>query len=103
MINRKYGKLILDKRVGMRKASSGRPQQIDEEDEQFILQCIEEKATANGRRHDAVLYTGHRVKKKDFLKLANYSIISRGLLNQQLQFSTAEDQQTRGAYRLRNI
>ena len=71
MINRKYGRLILDKRVGMRKASSGRPQQIDEEDEQFILQCIEEKATANGRRHDAVLYTGHRVKKKDFLKLFN--------------------------------
>lgn len=79
MINRKYRKLIVDKRVGMRKASSGRPQQIDEEDEQFILQSIEEKATAHGRRHDAVLYTGHRVKKKDFLKLANYSRISRGL------------------------
>lgn len=79
MINRKYRKLVLENRVGMRKASSGRPQQIDEEDEQFILQCIEEKATAHGRRHDAVLYTGHRVKKKDFLKLANYSRMSRGL------------------------
>ncbi|CAB3978158.1 RNA-directed DNA polymerase from transposon X-element [Paramuricea clavata] len=71
--------MIVDKIVGMRKASSGRPQQIDEEDAQFILQCIEEKATAHGRRHDSVLYTGHRAKKKDFLKLANYSRISRGL------------------------
>lgn len=63
----------------MRRASSGRPQIIDEEDEQFVLRCIEEKSTAHGRRHNAVLYTGHRVKKRDFLKLANYSRISRGL------------------------
>ena len=79
MVNRKYRNLIMEERVGLRKASSGRPQVIDEEDEKFVLQCIEEKSTAHGRRHDAVLYTGHRVKKRDFLRLANYSRISRGL------------------------
>ena len=79
MVNRKYRNLIMEERVGLRKASSGRPQVIDEEDETFVLQCIEEKSTAHGRRHDAVLYTGHRVKKRDFLRLANYSRISRGL------------------------
>eukprot|EP00794_Sanderia_malayensis_P008470 gene8470-9377_t len=72
MVNRKYRNLVMEERVGLRRASSGRPQVIDEQDEQFVLQCIEEKSTAHGRRHGAVLYTGHRVKKRDFLRLANY-------------------------------
>ena len=63
----------------MRKASVGRPRAFDEEDEKFILQCIEQKATAHGRRHDPDMYTGRRVKKRDFKKLANTSRLSRGL------------------------
>ena len=79
MVSRKYSKLVVEHRVGMRKASSGRPQALDEEDEKFILECVEQKSTAHGRRHDAVMYTGRRVKKRDFKNLANYSRISRGL------------------------
>ena len=62
----------------MRKASSARPQALDE-DEKFILECIEQKSTTHGHRHDAVMYTGQRVKKGDFKNLANCSRISRGL------------------------
>lgn len=79
MVSRKYEQIIVERRVGMRRASSGRPKSLDEVDESFLLDCIEHKSTAHGRRHDAVMYTSHRVKKRDFLKLANYSRLSRGL------------------------
>eukprot|EP00794_Sanderia_malayensis_P003753 gene3753-4275_t len=79
MIKRKKQQLIKDRRIGLPKTRSGRPQMLDETDEQYILQCIESKATAHGRRHDNVMYMHHRVKKKDFLKLANNSRIARGL------------------------
>ena len=46
----------------------GRPQSLDEEDERFVLECIENKATARGHCHDPVLYLNHRMKR-DFLKL----------------------------------
>ena len=79
MVSRKIKRLNMNHRLGMRKTSTGRPRLLDEQDEKFILDCIEQKATAHGRRHDAVMYTGKRVKKKDFLKLANFSRLSRGL------------------------
>ncbi len=79
MVRQQYKKDVVQRRIGMRKASTGRPKALDEEDEKFILECIENKATAHGRRHDPVLYMNHRVKKRDFLKLANYSRHSRGL------------------------
>ena len=71
--------MIQENRLGLRKASTGRPLSLDDEDEQFILSCIESKSTAHRRRHDSVMYLHHRVKKSDFLKLANYNRISRGL------------------------
>ena len=79
MINRQYKKDIIKKRIGLRKQSTGRPQSLDEGDERFVLECIENKATAHGRRHDPVLYLNHRVKKRDFLKLVNYNRARRGL------------------------
>lgn len=79
MIKRKKHQLIMARRIGLPRSRSGRPQMLDETDEQYILQCIESKATAHGRRHDNVMYMSHRVKKKDFLKLANNSRIARGL------------------------
>lgn len=60
MVRRQCRKNILQQRIGMRKASSGRPKSLDEEDEKFILDCIENKATDHGRQHDAVLYMNHR-------------------------------------------
>ena len=68
-----------EERIGRRKKSMRRPRILDEIDERFILDCIENKSTAHGRRHDAVMYTNHRVKKRDFKRIANYSRVSRGL------------------------
>ena len=79
MVKRTQKQLIEENRLGLRKSSSGRPMSLDEEDEKFILNCIESKSTAHGRRHDAVMYLQHRVKKANFLKLANYNRLARGL------------------------
>ena len=47
--------------------------------EQFLLESITEKATAHGRRHDSVMYLNHKVKKKDFLRIVNFSHKCRDL------------------------
>ena len=39
----------------------------------------EDKTTVHGRRHETVLYTHHRVKERDLLKLANYRRLKQGL------------------------
>eukprot|EP00794_Sanderia_malayensis_P009595 gene9595-10582_t len=79
MVNRASIKLVREKRLGLRKKSVGRPRGIDEEDEKFLLRCIESKTTAHGRRSDQVMYTNHRVKKRDFIKLVNYHRHQRNL------------------------
>ena len=79
MIKRTQKQLICENRLAYRKKSTGRPVFMDAIDEKFVLECIETKATAHGRRHDAVMYLNHRVKKKDFLKLVNYSRQRRNL------------------------
>ena len=61
----------------MRRKASGRSLAMDSLDEQFVLNCIESKTTAHGRRQDQVMYTGRRVKKRDFLRLVNYYRLQR--------------------------
>ncbi|XP_070561926.1 uncharacterized protein [Ptychodera flava] len=70
--------LIDEQRIKKRKLGAGAKQRLDHDDEVFIAKAIEEKSSAHGRRHDTVLYHGHRVKKRDFLALANYSLSKRG-------------------------
>ena len=70
--------LIEENRVKRRKRSTGAPKALDSEDEELIRKAIEDKSTTHGRRHDAVMYTNHRVKKKDFLTIANYYLYKRG-------------------------
>ena len=48
------------------------------DDEDFIAKAIEDKASYHGRRHDTVLYTSQRVKKKNLLTIANYRLAQRG-------------------------
>ena len=79
MVKREKNKLIINYRLGLRALGSGRKEEMDETDENFSLTCIQNKATAHGRRHDSVLYLNHRVKKKDLLKLVNHSRADRGL------------------------
>lgn len=70
--------LLEENRVKRRRKSTGAPRALDSEDEELIRKAIEDKSTAHGRRHDAVMYVNHRVKKKDFLTIANYSLYKRG-------------------------
>ena len=51
---------------------------MDEDDEDMLLKCIEEKTTAHGRRGDKVMYSAHRVKTRNFVKLVNYNHAMRG-------------------------
>ena len=59
-------------------SNQGPKLQLDEEDEEFIAKAIEDKSSYHGRRHDTVLYTGQRVKKKNPLSIANYRLAQRG-------------------------
>ncbi|XP_070580686.1 uncharacterized protein [Ptychodera flava] len=70
--------LLEENRIKRRKLGAGAPQLLDSEDEMFIAKAVEDKSTAHGRRHDITLYSNHRVKKRHFLSLANYSLIKRG-------------------------
>ncbi|CAB4042502.1 Transient receptor potential cation channel subfamily A member 1 [Paramuricea clavata] len=44
------------------------------DDEEFVAKSIEDKSTNHGRRHDLVMYTNRRVKKRDLLNIANYRL-----------------------------
>ena len=78
-IKRTAAALIEDNRIKSRKLGAGAPMKMDEEDEIILEKCIEEKASAHGRRHDTVLYTGHRVRKRDPLRIVSYSRARTGL------------------------
>ncbi|CAC5421437.1 unnamed protein product [Mytilus coruscus] len=69
---------ILHSMDSKRKLGAGPKEEIDEEDEDFLLNCIESKATAHGRRHDSVLYLNHSVRKRDFKNIVNHFRISQG-------------------------
>lgn len=70
--------LIDSNRVKKRKLGAGAPSLLDSEDEEFIANAIASKSTCHGRRHEATLFTNHRVKKRHFLSLAHYSLMRRG-------------------------
>ena len=78
-MQRVQSKLINKRRIGKRRKGAGLHLSLDKIDETFLVQCINDKATAHGRRHDSVLYLNHRVKKKDFVKIVNFSRDKRKL------------------------
>ena len=59
------------------KTTQGNNCLIDSEDEDFIAKSIKDKATYHGQRHDLVMYTNRRVKKRDLLNIANYGLASK--------------------------
>ena len=77
-VKRLTKKLFIKNRMKNRKLGAGAKRALDSEDEEFIANAIESKSTAHGRIHDPVLYTGHRVKHRDLLSIANYSLYKRG-------------------------
>ena len=79
MLKRQASSLIESNRLKRRKLSNQGPKpKLDEEDEDFIAKAIEDKSSYHGRRHDTVLYTGQRMKKKNLLSIANYRLAQRG-------------------------
>ncbi|CAB4010188.1 RNA-directed DNA polymerase from transposon X-element [Paramuricea clavata] len=78
MKNRRAVKLFEAKRIKRRaKTTQGNTCLIDSDDEDFIAKCIEDKATYQGRRHDLIMYTNKRVKKRDLLNIANYRLLQK--------------------------
>ena len=49
-------KLITTKRLKARRTGQGRKSIVSEEAQRYVAKCVEEKATAHGRRHTSVLY-----------------------------------------------
>ena len=54
---------------------------LDDVDERFVLECMDNKSAAHERRHDVVMRTGRRIKKGDFLKFSIFSKTRRNLKN----------------------
>ena len=71
-------KLAQENRLKNKRLGAGLKPLLDSDDEEFIARAIESKSTAHGRRHDSVFYTGHCVKHRDLLSIANYSLYKRG-------------------------
>lgn len=71
-------RLVAEQRITERSLGAGRKQELDSEDEEWLVKCIEDKATIHGRRHESVLYTHHRVKCRDLLNIANYRRFNQG-------------------------
>ena len=79
MNKRRYYKTANNYRLVRRKCSLGQLKVLDDVDERFVLEYIENKSTAHRRRYDAVMYTRRRVETRDFLKATNFSRTRRDL------------------------
>ena len=77
-VRRTAHRLVAEQRITRRSLDAGRKQELDSEDEEWLLKCIEDKATINGRQHESVLYKHHRVKTRDLLNIANYRRYKQG-------------------------
>ena len=77
-VRRTARRLVAEQRITRRSLDAGRKRELDSEDEEWLLKCIEDKATINGRQHESVLYTHHRVKTRDLLNIANYCRYKQG-------------------------
>jgi hypothetical protein len=79
MRRRKATQIIEEQRVKRRKLSTqGAPRKLDDEDEEFLAKCVEDKATYHGRRHNPVMYTNRRVKSRDLVNIANKRLQDAG-------------------------
>ena len=78
MQKRKAVEMFEERRIKSRVITNqGRPTLLDSDDEEFVAKSIEDKATYHGRRHDLVMNTNRKVKKRDLLNIANYKLICR--------------------------
>ena len=79
MTKRKATQLIEIERVKRRKLDhQGAPRKLNEEDEEFLAKCVEDKAMYHGRRDNTVMYTNRKVKSRDLLTIANHWLEQEG-------------------------
>ena len=78
MVGRTASNLSEERRVKRRKLRGGAPSKLDSENERFIANAIESKATYHGRRHGTIMYTNRRVKSRDLKNIANHNLRNRG-------------------------
>ena len=65
-------------RMKRRRPGAGAKRKMTEEEEQFVAECIEEKASIHGRRSEGVLFYNKRIKQKDLLSLVNCKRMKMG-------------------------
>ena len=65
-------------RLKRRRAGAGAKRKMSEEEEIFLSECIEERASIHGRRSEGVLFYGKRLKQKDLLSIVNYKRLKMG-------------------------
>ena len=58
-------------RIKRRRLGQGRPETIDDDEEEFVARCIEPKATYHGRRKETTVFLNRRVRRKDLLRIVN--------------------------------
>ena len=78
MQRRRAIKVFKDWRMKKRARTNQGKALLDSDDKEFVAKSIEDKATYHGQRHDMVMYTNRRVKKRDLLNIANYKLICKG-------------------------
>lgn len=76
-IKRTANQLEYCNRIKKRKLGAGAKTLLDSSEE-FIAKAIEDKATYHGRRHNPVMFTNRRVKKRDLMSIANYRLLRKG-------------------------
>ena len=75
MQKRKTVKVFEEQRIKRRAVTKqGRPTLLDSDDEEFVAKSIKDKATYQGCRHDLVMFTNKRVRKRDLFNIANYKL-----------------------------
>ena len=65
-------------RLKRRRAGAGAKRKMSEEEEIFLSECIEERASIHGRHSEGVLFYGKRLKQKDLLSIVNYKRLKMG-------------------------
>ena len=79
MVVRVAQNLVEQNRLKARQTGAGRPNKLDEETMEMVVQTLESDSSAERRRRDAVMYCDRgRVKESDLLDIANYYLEEQG-------------------------
>ena len=65
-------------RLKKRNAGAGAKVKMGEEEEQFLAECLEERASIHDRRSEGILFYGKQIKQKDLLSIVNYKRLKMG-------------------------